>query len=91
MAILKKISGNNMLRCYIAMILAYIREGYKTCDGQYCGTKGCCNDNPARDFYSVKKAFHKTDGKQGEHFVLSLEANNKASYEECMAVGYENS
>lgn len=80
-----------MLRCYIAMILAYIREGYKTCDGQYCGTKGCCNDNPARDFYSVKKAFHKTDGKQGEHFVLSLEANNKASYEECMAVGYENS
>lgn len=71
------------------MILAYIREGYKTCDGQYCGTKGCSNDNPARDFYSVKKAFHKTDGKQGEHFVLSLEANNKASYKECMTVGYE--
>ena len=32
---------------------------------------------------------YKTDGKQGEHFVLSLEANNKASYKECMIVGYE--
>ena len=89
MAILKHISGNNTPRSYIGKILTYIRNGYKTIDGQYFGTRGCCNDDPARDFYSVKKAYHKSDGKQGEHFVLSLEANNKASYEECLTVGYE--
>lgn len=89
MAILKKISGKNTSLRYIVMILNYISKGYKTMDGQYCGTRGCCNDDPARDFYSIKKAYHKTGGKQGEHFVLSLEANNKASYKECMTVGYE--
>lgn len=89
MAILKHISGDNTPRCYIGKILHYIRESYKTYDGQLCGTRGCCNDDPARDFYSLKKAFHKMDGKQGEHFVLSLETNNKADYKECMTVGYE--
>lgn len=72
MSILKHVSGSNCDPDYINVLVDYMTENHKTADGLYVDTYGCSKTNPVRDIDAVKKIHHKTGGKQGEHFVLSI-------------------
>ena len=86
MSILKHVSGSNCDPDYINALVDYMTENHKTADGLYVDTYGCSKTNPVRDIDAVKKIHHKTGGKQGEHFVLSITPdkpeNTNASYME---------
>lgn len=86
MSILKHVSGSNCDPDYINVLVDYMSENHKTADGLYVDTYGCSKTNPVRDIDAVKKIHHKTGGKQGEHFVLSITPdkpeNTNASYME---------
>lgn len=86
MSILKHVSGSNKDPDYKNTLIDYLTENHKTADGQYVDTYGCSKTAPLRDMNTVCKVHHKTDGKQAEHFVLSVtpdkKENTNASYME---------
>lgn len=71
-AILKFINGRNDNRQYLQGIFDYIIDPAKTDNGNLISTHGCCHDHPLADILANKKLYNKTNGKQGEHFVLSF-------------------
>ncbi len=86
MSILKHVSGSNKDPDYKNTLIDYLTENHKTADGQYVDTYGCSKTAPLRDMNTVCKVHHKTNGKQAEHFVLSVtpdkKENTNASYME---------
>lgn len=86
MSILKHVSGSNKDTDYKNTLIDYLTENHKTADGQYVDTYGCSKTAPLRDMNTVCKVHHKTNGKQTEHFVLSVtpdkKENTNASYME---------
>lgn len=86
MSILKHISGANKDPDYKNTLIDFLTENHQTADGQYVDTYGCSKTAPLRDMNTVSKVYHKTDGKQAEHFVLSVtpdkKENTNASYME---------
>lgn len=86
MSILKHVSGFNKDPDYKNTLIDYLTENHKTADGQYVDTYGCSKTAPLRDMNTVCKVHHKTNGKQAEHFVLSVtpdkKENTNASYME---------
>lgn len=50
----------------------YITDPAKTDNGTLVATHGCSKEHPIEDILANKKLWQKTNGKQGEHFVLAL-------------------
>lgn len=71
-AILKFVNGRNDNRQYLQGILDYLTDQAKTNNGKLIATQGCSQDHPLADILANKKLHNKTNGKQGEHFVLSF-------------------
>ncbi len=71
-AILKFINGRNDNRRYLQGMFDYITDPAKTDNGKFIATHGCSHDHPFEDILANKKLHNKTNGKQGEHFVLSF-------------------
>lgn len=69
--LLRFINGSNDSREYLQKIFEYITSPGKT-SPEYIVTTGCLGKNPIQDFLTTKKLYHKTGGKQAEHFVLSF-------------------
>lgn len=76
MSILRFVNGRNDSRKYLDDMVDYVCAASKTDNGKHVGTSGCYAKHPVRDMMAVKKMYHKTHGKQGEHFVLSLTPDN---------------
>ncbi len=77
MSLAKFINDKNNSSDDMEKVIEYITESYKTNDSKYIGTYGCSAKRVIRDFKAVKKINHKTNGKQYEHFVISLTPDNK--------------
>lgn len=71
-AILKFINGRNDNRQYLQGMFDYITDPAKTDNGKLIATHGCSCNHPLADNLANKKLHNKTNGKQGEHFVLSF-------------------
>lgn len=71
-AILKFINGRNDNRQYLQGMFDYITDPAKTDNGKLIATQGCSYGHPLEDILANKKLHNKTNGKQGEHFVLSF-------------------
>lgn len=71
-AVLKFINGRNDNRQYLQGIYDYITDSAKTDNGRLIATHGCSTEYPIRDILANKQLHNKTNGKQGEHFVLSF-------------------
>lgn len=71
-AVLKFINGRNDSKEYLQGLFNYITDPAKTDNGNLVLTHGCSKKNPLEDILANKKLWHKTHGKQGEHFVLAL-------------------
>ena len=77
MSILKHVSESNKDPDYKNTLIDYLTENHKTADGQYVDTYGCSKTAPLKDMNTVCEVHHKTDGKQAEHFVLSVTPDKK--------------
>ncbi len=71
-AVLKFINGRNDSKEYLQGLFNYITDPVKTDNGNLVLTHGCSKKHPLEDILANKKLWHKTHGKQGEHFVLAL-------------------
>lgn len=71
-AVLKFINGRNDSKEYMQGVCDYITDPAKTDNGNLVETYGCSKEHPLEDINANKKLWHKTHGKQGEHFVLAL-------------------
>lgn len=71
-AVLKFINGRNDSKEYLQGLFNYITDPAKTDNGNLVLTHGCSKKHPLEDILANKKLWHKTHGKQGEHFVLAL-------------------
>ncbi len=82
-AILKFINGRNDSRQYLHGMFDYITDPAKTDNGKLIATHGCSHEHPLSDILANKKLHNKTNGKQGEHFVLSFppSSSDKSHYE----------
>lgn len=72
MSIGRYVNGSNNTQDDFRSILCYITEDYKTGNGKYVAAHGCSPKRILRDMSAVKKAHHKTHGKQYEHVVISI-------------------
>lgn len=89
MSLVKFVNGTNDNRRYIEDMYEYISDPIKTADGTLVNSRGCTCKHPISDMMAVKKVYHKTHGKQGEHFVVSLTPEEKLTDELCMQIGTE--
>lgn len=72
MSVIKFVNGSNDSLKYLEDINGYITDSAKTDDGKFVGGHCCSHKAPLESMITVKRLNHKTHGKQGEHFVLSL-------------------
>lgn len=72
MSIVKIVNGRNNSHEFMVEKINYLCDDTKTDRGKLIETRGCSKNHVHRDMMSVKKAYHKPDGKQGEHIVLSI-------------------
>lgn len=77
MSIVRSINGKDNSQDSLTKKYQYITDPVKTNNGKLIGTNACFIEHNLDDWFSVKKAFHKSKGKQGEHIVLSLTPDNK--------------
>lgn len=90
MSIYRIINGKNNNRDFLERKRNYISDPVKTDNGKLVGTSACLAEHGIDDWISVKKAYHKSDGKQGEHITISLTPDRKSvSNEEYMQVAEE--
>lgn len=90
MSLYKHINGKNNDRDYLEKKRKYITDPVKTDGGKLVGSSACFSEHGIDDWISVKKAYHKTDGKQGEHITISLTPDRKnVSNEEYLKVAEE--
>ncbi len=82
MSVLKFVNGPNDDRQYLDATVDYICSRSKTRCDENIRTSGCYAKHPVRDMTAVKKSYHKTHGKQGEHYVLSLTPDNESTSDE---------
>ncbi|MBE6865245.1 MAG: hypothetical protein E7495_11945 [Ruminococcus flavefaciens] len=71
-AVLKFINGSNDSKEYLQGLCNYITDPAKTDNGNLVATQGCSKEHPLEDMLRNKLLHNKTNGKQGEHFVLAL-------------------
>lgn len=82
MSVLKFVNGKNNSRKYLSDVMDYICDPVKTGQQKYVDSVGCFPKHALADMMAVKKVNHKTHGKQGEHFVLSLTPDNPYNNDE---------
>lgn len=71
--IIKFINSNNHDKNYLKDTYEYIAAPSKTDNGRLVTTYGCVSDkDPVAWMITVKRAWQKTNGKQGEHFIVSF-------------------
>jgi len=90
MSIYRVINGKNNDLDFLEKKRKYITDDVKTDGGKLVGTFACLSEHGIDDWISVKKAYHKSNGKQGEHIALSLTPDRKnVSNEEYLQVAEE--
>ena len=90
MSIYRIINGKNNDIDFLEKKRKYITDDVKTDDGKLVGTSACLYEHGIDDWISVKKAYHKSNGKQGEHIAISLTPDRKSvSNEEYLKVAEE--
>ncbi len=72
MSLYKQINGKNNDRDFLEKKRKYITDPVKTDGGKLVGSSACFSEHGIDDWISVKKAYHTTGGKQGEHITISL-------------------
>lgn len=72
MSIVKFVNGPNDSRQYLSDLYDYVTDPVKTENQTLVGAQGCSPNQVQKAIHACKKLHHKTHGKQGEHFVLSL-------------------
>lgn len=70
--IIKFINGSNSDRNYLRDTYEYITAPSKTDNGRLVTTYGAAGKDPVAWMITVKRVWHKTNGKQGEHFIVSF-------------------
>lgn len=78
MSIIRHVDGKNNDRDFLEKKKDYITDSVKTDNGELVGSHACIDKHGLKDWYAVKKIHHKSGGKQGEHFALSLTPDNKS-------------
>lgn len=79
MSIFRCINGKNNDRDFLEKKKDYITDSVKTNGGELVGSNACLREHGLKDWYTVKKIHHKSGGKQGEHFALSLTPDDKTN------------
>lgn len=70
--LLRFINGRNNNRKFLSDMFNYVTDKSKTDNDQYIAANGCSYTHILEDMLANKKLHNKTDGKQGEHFVISF-------------------
>lgn len=70
--LLRFINGRNSNRKFLSDMFNYVTDKSKTDNGQYIAANGCSHTHILEDMLANKKLHNKTNGKQGEHFVISF-------------------
>lgn len=70
--LMRFINGRNNNRKFLSDMFNYITDKSKTDNGQYIAANGCSHAHILEDMLANKKLHNKTNGKQGEHFVISF-------------------
>lgn len=70
--LLRFINGRNNNRKFLSDMFNYVTDKSKTDNGQYIAANGCSHTHILEDMLANKKLHNKTNGKQGEHFVISF-------------------
>jgi mobilisation protein len=90
MSIYRVINGKNNDLDFLEKKRKYITDDVKTDGGKLVGTSACLYEHGIDDWISVKKAYHKSNGKQGEHIALSITPDRKnVSNEEYLQIAEE--
>lgn len=79
MSIFRCINGKNNDRDFFEKKKEYITDSVKTNGGELVGSNACLCEHGLKDWYTVKKIHHKSGGKQGEHFALSITPDDKTT------------
>lgn len=70
--LLRFINGRYNNRKFLSDMFNYVTDKSKTDNGQYIAANGCSHTHILEDMLANKKLHNKTNGKQGEHFVISF-------------------
>ena len=79
MSIFRCINGKNNDCDFLEKKKDYITDSVKTNGGELIGSNACLCEHGLKDWYAVKKIHHKSEGKQGEHFAVSLTPDDKST------------
>ena len=79
MSIFRCINGKNNDRDFLEKKKEYITDSVKTNGDELVGSNACLCEHGLKDWYTVKKIHHKSGGKQGEHFALSITPDDKTT------------
>ena len=78
MSLYRHINGKNNDRAFLEKKRKYITDPVKTDGGKLVGASACLSEHGIDDWISVKKAYYKNNGKQGEHITISLTPDRKS-------------
>lgn len=70
--LMRFINGRNNTRKFLSDMFNYVTDKSKTDNGKYIAANGCSHTHILEDMLANKKLHNITDGKQGEHFVISF-------------------
>lgn len=70
--LMRFINGRNNYRKFLSGMFDYIADQSKNKNGEYIAANGCSRNHILEDMLANKKLHNKTNGKQGEHFVISF-------------------
>lgn len=87
--IIKFINGSNSDRKYLKDTYEYIAAPSKTDNGRLVTTCGVAGEDPVAWMLTVKRLWHKTNGKQGEHFIVSFPEDFDKTPEDLLEIMYE--
>lgn len=82
MSIYKHVNGKNNDREFLQKKYNYITDPLKTDGGKLVGSVACISEHGTDDWIAVKKIYHKTDGKQGEHITISPSPDKETTSDE---------
>ena len=82
MSVFRIINGKNNNHDLLQRKYNYITDPVKTDGGSLVGTWSCLTGRDLKDWETVKRIYHKSGGKQGEHVCLSLTPDDKNNSDE---------
>lgn len=87
--IIKFINSSNYGKNYLKDTYEYITAPSKTDNGRLVTTCGVAGEDPVAWMLTVKRLWHKTNGKQGEHFIVSFPEDFDKTPEDLLEIMYE--